>query len=329
MNHEKLHQFVLNQLSEKSEIEEVVTWIESSSQNHKEFVNLKNLWAISDFNNYDSYMKIDDVTRSEYSFKKVVYLEILKYAAFFIFAFFIGVLSLHYFGSQKTTELAFNEIIVPAGESAEVLLSDKTHVWLNSGSKLVYPASFSGKSRDIKLSGEAFFEVSHNSENPFNVITPQLTVEVLGTSFNVEAFDKSENVNVTLVDGKVNLKDNNGKVLTKLIPGEKALFDFKMQKIKISKVETVFYTSWKDGYLLFRDERLGDIAEKLERWFNVEIQFETEQLKELKFTGSILKNKPLDQILEVLKYTSELEYTIEMKNNKPSIIYLKSKKPMN
>ncbi|WP_321996581.1 FecR domain-containing protein [Draconibacterium orientale] len=326
MNNEKLHQFATNQLSLNSEIEEVVNWIESSEENRKEFNTLKNLWAISGFENFDTYRKPDVKTLSKQSNRKVLYLEILKYAAIFIFAFSIGGLTLHYLGTSTPEELAFNEIIVPAGESAEVLLADSTHVWLNSGSKLVYPTTFADKSRDIKLTGEAFFQVTHNPDNPFHVITPQLTVEVVGTSFNVEAFDESDNVNVTLVDGKVNLQNSNGIFLTELVPGEKALLDLVNQKITISEVKTDYYTSWKDGYLLFKNERLGDIAGKFERWFNVQVKFESEQIKDLKFTGTILKNKPIDQILDILKYTSDIDYRIEMKNNKPSIIYLKNKK---
>ena len=152
-------------------------------------------------------------------------------------------------------------------------------------------------------------------------------INVLGTSFNVEAFSQSKFTNVTLVKGKVNIENREGKVLAVLSPNENASYDAGKNKIEVSKVNTAFYTSWKEGTILFKDEKLADIAKKLERWFNVEIVFDQESVKELKFTGSVLKNKPVDQIMEILKYTSHIDYTIEVRNQLPNVIHLK-KMPM-
>ena len=325
MDKEKLHQYALNQLSDKKEIEEVLDWIKSSAGNQKEYNTLKNLWAISGFANYDSYIQEDEIKSKKVSQLRFNPNRILKYAAIFILAFLIGGGTFFYFLTNK--ELTYNEVIVPAGESAEVILPDKSHVWLNSGSKMIYPTTFVNKSRDIELEGEAYFEVTHNPKKVFHVVTSNLTVEVLGTSFNVEAYKQSNKINVTLVEGKVKLKSPIGKTLTELSPNEKASFDLDQKKIAITKVKVDYYTSWKNGYLLFEDERLDNIAAKLEVWYNVDVVFENESMKDIEFTGTILKNKPIDQILDVLKYTSNFSYNIEMKNNKPSIIYL-NHKPM-
>ncbi|MGQ1948390.1 FecR family protein [Geofilum sp. OHC36d9] len=323
MQKEKLHKFALNQLDNVSDIEEVVRWIEASKAHKEEFETLKNVLAMKDFANYETYAESEAEEIVEPHRERKFPMSLLKYAAVFMLAFFIGGLSIFFWGNSD--ELAFNEIIVPDGESAEVFLSDKTHVWLNSGTRLVYPAKFNGKIRNVELTGEAYFEVSHNPEIPFHVKTNHLTVEVLGTSFNVEAFDKTGEVNVTLVEGKVNLQNVEGQFLTKLLPGENARFATAQKKIYISNVDTKFFTSWKDGSLFFKDETLEAITRKFERWYNVKVVFEDEAIRKIHFTGTILKNKPIDQVFDILKYTAGIEYRIEMNNNQSSIIYLKNK----
>ena len=327
MDIEKIHRFARNLLSGREEIEEVVNWIESSGENQKEFNRVKNLWAYSGFSNFDTkaqYRKPVFFVRG-----KTRYIEILKYAAVLILVFFIGALSATFINkSIFPEEQAYNEIIVPRGESAEIILADQTHVWLNSGARLEYPTSFQKNARDIKLTGEAFFEVKHDDKIPFHVITPNLTVEVLGTSFNVEAFENSSLVNITLVEGKVCLKNNKNKVLTELSPNENARYNIREKKLDISTVNTVLYTSWKEGIMTFKDEKLADIAGKLERWFNVELVFDQEQVKTLRFSGSILKSKPIDQVLDILKFTSNIDYSIQIRNQRPNVIHLKQM-PMN
>lgn len=325
MDREKLHKYALNQLRNQEEIEELINWIEASDENREEFETLKNLWAITGFANYDSYVGEKETNKIKPRKRRIIPLQFLKYAAIFVLALFIGALSVYILGNQFEEEVALNEIIVPDGESAEVYLSDNTHIWLNSGSTLIYPARFNGKSRDVELSGEAYFDVSYDPESPFHVKTPHLTVEVLGTSFNVEAIEYNNNVNVTLVEGKVNLQNEEGTVLTQLKPGENANFKLNEKILSIKQVDTDYYTSWKEGYLVFKDETLEEIARKFERWYSVKVVFDNESIKQTKYTGTILKNKPIDQVLEILKYTTGIEYLIEIKNNKPSIIHLKNK----
>ncbi|MBN2892654.1 MAG: FecR family protein [Bacteroidales bacterium] len=327
MDREKLHRFTLNKLKDESEIEEVINWIERSEVNKEEFKTLKNLWAVSGFANYNTYVETQSGKTKKLYKKRIIPMYLVRYAAVFVLAFLIGSLSVYYQEDKNSEQLAWNEIIIPEGESAEVYLSDNTHVWLNSNTKLIYPAKFEGKTRNIKLTGEAYFEVTHNKEKPFYVETSELTVAVLGTSFNVQAFDYEKKVNVTLIEGKVTLQNSGGNVVSELFPGENAQFDLTKKTLSVSKVSTEFYTSWKDGYLVFKNEKLEDIVRKFERWYNVTVIFDEEEIKQIEFTGTILKNKPIDQIFNILKYTAEIDYSMEIINNKPSIIHLK-KKPM-
>lgn len=326
MNREKLHQFVLNKLDNDSEKEEVIAWIEHSEENRREFETIKNLWAITDFASYDDYIETASIKNRTLR-KSWLPIHLMKYAAIFVMAFVLGSVFVYYMGNQNQDNLAWNEIIIPEGESAEIFLSDNTHVWLNSNSKLTYPAKFSGKTREVKLSGEAYFEVTHNPENPFYVQTPELSVAVKGTSFNVQAFTQEKEVNVTLVEGKVSLQNSKGVVVSELSPGENARFDLEKKTIHIARANIGYFTSWKDGYLVFRNEKLEDIVRKFERWYSISVVFDEEEIKQIEFTGTILKSKPIDQIFDILKYTAGIDYSMEIINNKPSIIHLK-KKPM-
>ena len=325
MNREKLHKFTLNELTNESEIEEVVNWIESSKENKQEFETLKNLWAISGFANYNAYRETKSGKPRIPRKKGVIPIYLIRYAAIFILAFLIGSVSVYFLENKKSNELAWNEIIIPDGESAEVSLSDNTRVWLNSNTRFTYPAKFEGKTRNVKLTGEAYFEVSHNPENPFFVQTSELTVAVKGTSFNVQAYNSDNEINVTLINGKVTLQNPKGKFVSELSPGENAKFDLAKRTISLSKANTEFYTSWKDGYLVFKNETLEEIVKKLERWYSITVLFDKEEIKQIRFTGTILKNKSIDQIFSILKYTAGIDYSIEVINNKPSVIHLKTK----
>lgn len=320
MDKEKLHLYASNQLSEKSEVEEVIQWIESSSENQKEYNTIKNLLAYSEFANFDELVATSNQTTRK---TKLIRMEFMKYAAIFILSFLIGGSTIYFLDTPQANNFATNEIIVPLGESAEVILSDNTHVWLNSGAHMKYPTTFNSNNRDVELKGEAFFDVTHNPDQPFHVITPAITVEVLGTSFNVMAIENQDEVNVTLVDGKVNLQNEDGTLLAELKPSQNASYNLNKKEIDIETVNVEFYTSWKNGVLMFKDEKLVDLSAKLERWYNVEIVFDDELVKELEFSGTILKNKPIDQILDILKFTSEIDYNISMKSEQASIIHLK------
>ena len=322
MDREKLHQYTLNQISDLKDMDEIINWIDTSSENKKEYTRLKNLWAYSEFANFE---ELSSSGRTKHSKAKLISMQFMRYAAVFILAFLIGTSTFYFLQSPQADYTAMNEVIVPLGESAEVVLPDQTRVWLNSGTQLKYPANFNGKYRDVELIGEAFFDVKDNPRHPFHVNTPNLTVEVLGTSFNVEAIPGLDKVNVTLVEGKVNLQNSKGEKLTELKPNQNGTYNLKNKQFKIEDVNVEFYTSWTKGILNFRHEKLYEIAIKLERCYNVKIEFDDPIVKELVFSGTILRNKPIDQILDILKFTSEIDYSIKIRNDKPNIIHLKTK----
>jgi len=231
----------------------------------------------------------------------------MKYAAIIIIAFIAGRLLTPSPVADK--EISFSEIIVPFGEMSQVKLSDGTKVWLNSGTTLRYPEHFSLDQRYVEVIGEAYFEVAKLANKTFTVNTTDMKVEVLGTSFNVLAYSEDTATSVTLVEGKVVLQNTDGKDIAKLTPGQMATKNKTGTNVAIKNVQTAFYSEWTQGKIFFDDEPLDQIAVKLERWFNVEIIFANENLKTRRFTGTILKNKPVDQIMQALELLSPISFT--------------------
>ncbi|MBE8726597.1 FecR family protein [Flavobacterium hungaricum] len=208
-----------------------------------------------------------------------------------------------------------NTLIVPVGGIYAVNLSDGTKVWLNSKSSLKYPVEFSGDKRTVTLEGEAYFEVSKNVHSPFTVKTKSGNVTVLGTHFNISAYDEDRNFETTLAEGKVAIsgisksKESEPTILT---PGQQARV--RNETLRIATVDPAVYTAWKDGKFYFENENLKNILTKMARWYNFNVKFEQKALEQIKFTGIVLKDEPIDQFLDIISKTSNVKYKITKLN---------------
>lgn len=243
---------------------------------------------------------------------------VMKYAAIIAFAFIAGNLLKPSASIDK--KIRYSEINVPFGQMSQLTLSDGTKIWLNSGTTLRYPERFAADQRSVSVDGEAYFEVAKMPDKPFTVNTADLKVEVLGTSFNLSAYPEDVATSVTLVEGKVAVQNNTGITIAHLSPGQMATKNKNTNSLDIRNVDTGFYADWTEGKILFDDERLDQIAIKLERWFNVEISFADEHLKTRRFTGTILKNKPVDQIMQALELLSPIRFKHQVNANGKDII---------
>ena len=201
-----------------------------------------------------------------------------------------------------------NELIIPKGGEYQVMLADGTKVWLNSASRLIYPQSFMGKERRVVLSGEAFFDVAHDAERPFIVETSRMNVKVLGTRFNVNDYDDNEEVSTTLVNGSVEIVSG-GQQAFRLVPGEQAYG--KENELEKREVNVRLYTSWIDGKFLFNNTELEEIAKQISRWYDVEIFFSSESVKKVRFTGAIVKFKPLEDLVRMIESTSQVRFSVK------------------
>ena len=201
-----------------------------------------------------------------------------------------------------------NELIVPRGGEYQIVLADGTQVWLNSATKLIFPQNFTGKERRVVLSGEAFFEVARDENKPFIVETSRMDVKVLGTRFNVNAYTDNEMVSTTLVDGSVEVASGTQKPIT-LVPGEQAYGE--AGELEKREVNVRLYTSWIDGRFMFNNVELEEIAKQISRWYDVEIFFTNENVKKIRFTGGMVKFKPLDDLIRMIESTSSVCFSVK------------------
>ncbi len=203
------------------------------------------------------------------------------------------------------------EYFSPPGARTLIYLPDSSQVWLNGKSRLTVSEAYGNGKRDVALTGEAFFSVKKNREKPFNVYTNDAMLQVLGTAFNVSAYDDENCIEATLVSGEVNFiyeKENRTSSI-KIRPSEKISMNRSDKKITTAMVDTQVYQSWKDGKIILRNHSLKQVTSILEKWFNVKISYDP-NLEGYKFTAT-LDNKSLDQILMFISYSSPVNYTFE------------------
>lgn len=251
------------------------------------------------------------------------YLSLFKYAAIIVLAFALG--TLIHFNRNTAIAYVFAEIHVPLGQMSEVTLYDGTHVWLNSGTTLRYNGNFGNGERRVELEGEAFFNVK-SGDIPFKVKIKNNEIEVLGTSFAAVAYPDEDFCQVTLVEGAVQINDWAGRTLKQLTPSEQVnMPDSPDKKITTSKVNTLFYESWINGQIKFDEERLADVARRMERWYNVEIRFTGKEASELRFTGTVLKNKPIDQSMQAISLLLPIKVEHERNLAKKDVLTISKK----
>ena len=211
---------------------------------------------------------------------------------------------------MTSAKTVFHTMIVPYGKRSMVQLSDGTIVWLNSGSKFTYPIPFGEKKREVYLEGEAVFEVSKRENHPFFVDTKGLSVKVLGTVFNISAYD-DEFISTVLESGSLEIHYNNKSIMgsKKLIitPGTQALYNPESQEISKRQVDPKNFTCWKNGLFIFDRTKLSEILKKIGRYYNVEIIVGNERIKDVTFSGYLDLDNTALQVLEVIRETSKFE----------------------
>lgn len=224
---------------------------------------------------------------------------LMQYVAVLLLA--VGILSYLFF-FEKTKAVQYSTITVPKGSKVSVYLPDSSKVWLNAGSTLRYPASFDGKSREVWLDGEAYFEVDANPKRQFFVHTSELDVVVTGTSFNMHAYSEDCSVETTLLSGVATVcKANDGTKLTSLVPNRRIIYNKKSTAFELQTTDAHLSASWIKGEFHFKNERLERIALKLERYYDLKIIIQDTSIKECRFTGTFLLSEPYSKILKVIE----------------------------
>ena len=213
--------------------------------------------------------------------------------------------------SLQQTE--YNILKTEKGGEWNVTLEDGTKVYLNSLSTLKYPVAFRGENRQVFLEGEAYFEVTHDSNKSFIVKTNDMNILVRGTSFNINAYPDYKIVRTTLVNGKIEVECS-GKIHT-ILPGQQIVLEKETQSIKIQEVDTELYTSWKNGFYKFNETRLEDILAMLSLWYDVDIIYVDKSVKDLCFTssGKMARYDNLMNLLKKFEYTNNVTFELNGK----------------
>jgi hypothetical protein len=218
----------------------------------------------------------------------------------------------------KTTQKKTNtqtqlltKVIIPYGKRSEITLCDGTHVWLNSGSQLSFPSEFEKNSREVYLTGEAFFDVTENVSKPFFVITPEIKVRVMGTCFNIMSYSDDQTVQTVLLKGKVSVGRN--KLFTQsmeLIPGERITYQKAEELLIKDNVNVQLFSSWVKGFLIFENEPITVVFKKLERFYNQKITTEG-GLNKITFSGKLDLKNNIKKVLTNIAFASSVVVTEE------------------
>ena len=322
-------------------------WLEKSEGNKLLFDQFSDIWLASSHNNLSKLIDSDKawndlqnrINIQNNKTRNTVWKEIIRIAAVFLIALFLGGLGYYFIDKSRELNTAslYIEYVSPLGSRSFVSLADGSKVWLNSGSTLKCKNSFGSNNRELHLTGEAFFEVEKNKDLPFVVKTSEIHIIALGTKFNVKAYSEEKTIETTLIEGSVKIESIVVKLSDNLVlkPNDKAVFTRKSQTVVLTQnknqtidqaqiqeekpkleifesVEPEPIISWKDQRWVINNEKLGNLAVKLERRFDVNFIFDNDVLKEYAFRGT-LEDETLEQIMEAIKLSAPVKYIIDKK----------------
>jgi Fe2+-dicitrate sensor, membrane component len=213
---------------------------------------------------------------------------------------------LKYESAGQSTALQYNTVATPKGGQYHIVLSDGTGVWLNAASSIRFPVAFTGNERVVELNGEAYFEVTKNQRRPFKVNVNGSAIEVLGTHFNVNAYNDENAIQTTLLEGKVKVVHQQTSAI--LQPGQQAVYT-QDAPISVKTVDTEAAIAWKNGLFWFDNVDLRTIMRQLERWYQVEVEFKG-TIPNRRFAGQVSRDAGLTQVLKILEL-SKVHFTLE------------------
>jgi ferric-dicitrate binding protein FerR (iron transport regulator) len=323
--HDDIYGIIVKSFSEGLDEEEkrvLESWKSASTDNLMEYADYEYIWkesgklkATGNFNLPGALAKTRRKARiasGGYGFSWLQVAAVILLSIVFSSIFYV-------FSPQKNVPsmapaIVYQEVKATFGTQTRLELEDGTVAFLNSGSSLKFPVSFSGlENRKVQLSGEGYFDVAGNRDYPFVVDAGKIQVEVTGTRFNVEAYEGSSHITVALVEGEIKLVRETAGGLNELAtmkPGEVASLKLAENRLYLGEHETLdkFY-AWTEGKIVFLDDPIQVVVEKLSNWYNVDIEITDPRLERYRFTGTFIE-EPVEQILAILSRTSPMGYSI-------------------
>jgi len=319
--HDHIPDFLMAYLNGEANDEQkqlVIEWLKSPENNNL-FQQLKKIDSLTIDLNLLRQFDLDkgkQQVRKKYRVNKVVSISVWmqRIAAILFIPVVLGGIWFYLQQNELRKNLAVlmvtQEIITQPGTKTHLFLPDSTEVWLNAASSLRFPSAFAGNERRISLEGEAIFKVYKNKKKPFIVSTSSMEVEAVGTEFNVSAYSGDLKFSTTLAEGKVKITD-----LTKpdqvmfIDPGAQLNFDTKNKTYKAKQVRVQDVIAWRDGVLIFNETPFYEVAAKLGRWFNADIQINDQSVANYRFTGTFTSEN-LDQVMDLLTLSTPISYSI-------------------
>lgn len=312
MNKDLLIKYISGEATEQEKAD-IVTWLDSSPENMREYLALRKLHDILIWQQQEAKQS-EDKPKTPPPTPRQVYslvLEVFKVAAIFLIAF----LGVRYLLPQKQDagQVVMQTLHVPAGQRAEITLADGTNVWLNANTTLTFPTHFSGEDRLVNMEGEGFFDVARNNTRPFIVKTSKYDVKVWGTKFNLMAYSNKGIFETSLLEGSVEILRSGG---TKgvLIKPEERIFQ-KEGQLVVGPIEHYNHFLWKDGIISFNDESFPEMVSKLELYFDLKIEVANDKILKYRCTGKFRTKDGVEHILKVLQLSNKFSFTIDDKLN--------------
>lgn len=299
MEQDLLQRYIMGDATE-SEKQSVTEWLEADERNMKEFMALRKLYDITLWQEEETKA----VLQKDRNAKTLFLRELLKVAAV-IAVVFSGTYFWMQSGQDKLVA-AMQTIHVPAGQRVELYLADGTKVWLNAQTTFTFPTDFSSEVRNVKLDGEAFFEVARDESKPFIVETSKYDVRVLGTEFNVIAYQNSSNSETALLKGSVEITFSGTTNKVMLEPNTK--IDWDNGKVKKSMIDKYDYFMWRDGLICFENETMESMLKKLELYYDVKIIVNNKKILSNKYTGKFRTKDGIEHVLKVLQLNNKFTY---------------------
>lgn len=304
---EKLNKYFRGDSSQE-EKEEVQLWIEEDEKNKTEFMSLRTLYDITLGSLPEPAIQQPNPTRKNN--RKLVF-EWMKIAAAVFITFMVSYFYMNNTEQEEAVEM--QTLHVPAGQRAELTLADGTKVWLNALTTLTFPNRFTDSSRKVYLDGEAYFDVKHDKQRQFTVNTQKYDINVLGTEFNVTAYNRNGLFETALINGAVEIESSNGLQKLRLSPGDKAYLQD--ENLIVAPIQDYDTFLWRSGIISFKNERIENILSKLELYYDVDILNEKHNIKDIRYTGKFRTKDGVEHVLNVLKIPTGLNYTKDSETN--------------
>lgn len=309
MKKETIYKFFNGKASQDEKMQ-IRDWLEASPENEEILIKDRK------FFDYVSLLVSERKTNPKKTGRTTFYREVLKIAAVIMLTITIGYMYIQHEESRHS--LAIQTIHVPSGQRVNMQLPDGTNVWLNARSVISYPVSFGRQERVVKLNGEAYFEVTENKKVPFIVKTGRGEVEVLGTDFNVEAYNDRDDFETTLIKGSVIVRSAaDEQEMVVLTPDHKAVL--KHGRFNVEKVDDYTSYRWIEGLICFNNEPFESIMEEFEKYYGVTVEVENSKVRKHTYTGKFRHTDGVDYALRVLQRYIHFTYS---RDDEKQIIYI-------